>query len=117
MKKDKHIEKSIQWAKKKGFSKFRADLDGFDDPINFTRSSDQAEFAPDLTAVSRNNRKHYFHVTLKKEETEDTLSQIKLYHKLAKAKDGKLYLMAPMGNLRYARDISKKLEMAEVIRI
>lgn len=117
MKKEKHIEKSIEWAKKNGFSNFKADLEGFESPFNFTRKEDEAEFSPDLTAVSRNNRKHYFQVLVKKEETDDTLSQIQLYHTLAKAKDSKLYLMAPTGSVKYARDISSRLELAEVVRI
>ncbi len=116
MSKAKHIEKSIAWAKAKGFSNFKADIDGFESPINFTRSSDNSGFKPDLTAVA-GNRKHYFHVVLKGEEVKDTLVQIQLFHQLAKAKDSKLFLMAPTGNLKYAKDISNQFELAEVVRI
>ncbi|MFC3811796.1 hypothetical protein [Lacihabitans lacunae] len=118
MSKTKHVEKTIEWAKKKGFSNIKTDLvDGFEKPFNFTRSSDSLSFSPDLTALNGNNKKHYFHIVQKKEEDTNMFTQIELFHTLAKAKNTKLYLMAPTGNLKYARDLSNKLELAEVVRI
>ncbi len=117
MSKAKHIEKSIEWAKKKGFTDFKTDLvEGFESPKSFTRSSDNVEFSADMTA-QHNTKKHYFHVVLKAEESSDVESQIQLIHALAKAKGTKLYLMAPTGNLKYARDMAAKFEQSEVIRI
>lgn len=117
MSKSKFVIKSIEWAQKKGFSNIKTELvDGFEKPINFTRSGDNVSFAPDMTAFN-GQRKHYFHVVQKADEGRKMFTRIALFHSLAKAKDSKLFLMAPMGNLKYARELSKQLPLAEVVRI
>ncbi len=116
MSKAKHVEKSIAWAKKKGFSEIKAEHEGFEKPISFTRSSDQREFTPDISAEN-NGKKHYFQVILKSDDLRDTTEQVTLFHTLAKMKSSKLYLMAPSGNLKFARELAEELELSEVVHI
>ena len=116
MSKEKHVEKSIAWAKKKGFTDIKATIEGFDNPINFTRSNDNKEFTPDLSAVY-NGKKFYMQVVLKADDLKQTKEHVTLFHTLAKMKSGKLYLMAPTGNLKFAQELAKELELSEVIHI
>jgi hypothetical protein len=118
MDKSKHIEKTIAWAKKNGFDKIKANMDGFEIPFSYERATDQLKFVPDVTGVSY-SKKCFFEVTLKVLDGQEAISKLTLFNELAKMKNSRLYLMAPTGNLKYAKELAESahLTQAEVVRI
>jgi hypothetical protein len=118
MDKSKHIEKSIAWAQKNGFSKLKANMDGYEIPFAYERATDLLKFVPDVTGVSY-SKKCFFEVTLKVLDGQESISKLTLFNELAKMRNSRLYLMAPTGNLKYAKELieSAHLTQAEVVRI
>lgn len=119
MNKTKHIEKTIAWALKKGFSNIKADIEGYEKPIQFERQGDNVMFNPDMTVKTESGKTHYFQVVLKADNLRRTVSELTLFHEMAKVKDGKLFLMAPSGHIKFAKDIleSGRFELAEIVKI
>lgn len=117
MKKDKLIEKAVKWAKSKGFSDIRANIEGYEMPNQFQRQSDNSVFIPDLTANS-SNRKNYLEIVMKSDDDSDNISKLTLLSSMANVKDGKLILLAPNGHMRYTKDIAEQYNLnAEVISL
>lgn len=118
MDKTKHIEKTIAWAQKNGFDNIKADIDGYEQPFAYERAADQQKFVPDVTGVSY-SKKCFFEVTLKALDSQNAITKLTLLNELAKIKNSRLYLMAPTGNLKYAKEIleTASLTNAEVVRI
>jgi hypothetical protein len=118
MDKSKHIEKTITWAKKNGFGSLKANMEGYELPFSYERAQDQLKFVPDVTGVSY-SKKCFFEVCLKVLDGQESLSKLTLFNELAKIKNSRLYLMAPTGNLKYAKELieSAHLTQAEVVRI
>lgn len=118
MDKTKHIEKTIAWAQKNGFTDIKANLEEYEQPFHYERASDNSKFTPDVTGKSY-GKKCFFEVSLKSEDSQNFISKITLFNELCKMKGSKLYLMAATGNLKYTREIieSAGLTHAEMVRI
>ncbi|WP_255070968.1 hypothetical protein [Lacihabitans sp. LS3-19] len=114
----KYVEKTVEWAKEAGFNNIKAKIDGYENPFAFQRKSDNEKFSPDVTGINKET-KYYFHLALKTETAEDNYTNLILLDELAKIKKSKLYVMAPAGHVKYAREliVSSKLENAEVVKI
>lgn len=118
MDKTKHIEKTIAWAKKNGFSDIKADIEGYEQPFAYERANDQKKFVPDVTGV-QSSKKSFFEIALKALDGNSYISKLTLLNELSRMKNAKLYLMAPTGNLKYAKELveSANLTHAEVVKI
>ena len=64
MKGQELLEKAVQWAKTKGYSAIRADLEGYDSPTSFRKSDDEDVFTPDVTG-KKLGTKSYIEISLK----------------------------------------------------
>lgn len=99
-------EKSITWAKKKGFSDIKANCEGYEAPNNIKQVRDDSVIIPDITA-SNYGHKSYIEIALKNDDKQSTISKWKLLGTLAARKGGKLYLMAGRGHKAFTDDIVK----------
>lgn len=116
-KKDKYVLKTIEWAKKTGYDSIKANLEDYDTPSQFQRAQDDVTFTPDVTAV-KGNKKCYFEVVMKDLEENSGVSKLRLLSELAKMKGGELFVMAPTGHMRFARDlVANRNIQATVMRI
>jgi hypothetical protein len=117
MEKENFISDVVTWATKHGFKEIRANLEGYEKPVSYERAADNEKFTPDVTGVNMFNR-HYLEVAIKTDPVRPSVSKWKLLSELAGMKGGKLYLMAPRGHVRFARDIIVQHNIqAEVIKI
>ena len=112
------IERIVKWVKSKGYSDIKANVEGFDVPSSFSRSTDEDEpYIPDVTAV-RGQQKHYFEIALKTEDPKRMVRKWKLLSTLAEMKNGKLHLFAPRGHKAFAERIVRERQLsADVVSI
>jgi hypothetical protein len=117
MNKDGFISSVISWAESHGFNNVRANIEGYEKPVSYERANDNLVFTPDVTAVNM-YIKHYLEVAVKTDTNQRSISKWKLLSELAGMKGGKLYLMAPRGHVRFARDIVTQHNIqAEVVQM
>ena len=113
------IEKAVEWAKKRGFVKIKANIENkeFDTPASFVKPGEENPYVPDVTGM-KFGRKNYVEVALKTDNLKRTISKWKLLSTLAKMKNGKLFLLAPRGHKTFAQTIVKERHLnAKVISI
>lgn len=102
------IDSAIEWVKKKGFSKIKAqNVAEFEDTSSFTISGGSEVVAPEITAI-RNGRKSYFDIANKEEDKQRLISKWKLYEQLARLKDGSFFIFVPFGLKAFTERIIKK---------
>jgi len=119
MAKDQELfEKALMYVKSHGYSKIRANAEGYDAPSTFRRQDEGGEImAPDITAV-KSKRKSYFEIALKDEDLDHNVSKWKLISSVANAQNGKLFLLAPHGHKAFAMRIVERHDIeAEVIAL
>ncbi|HEV7347277.1 hypothetical protein [Telluribacter sp.] len=117
MNKEGFIPNVINWAESHGFNSIRANIEGYEKPVSYERANDSELFTPDVTAVNMYN-KHYLEVAMKSDANRGSISKWKLLSELAGMKGGKLYLMAPRGHVRFAREMVTQYNIqAEVVQM
>jgi hypothetical protein len=104
----KKYSRAIDWVQRRGLSKIKSKVDGFDDPSPFSRKSDGEVIMPDITAFKR-TKKRYIDIANKNIENRNHLiSKWKLMSKLALRKGGKFIILAPHGHKSFAERIIRK---------
>ncbi|HMP23722.1 MAG TPA: hypothetical protein PKC76_06300 [Saprospiraceae bacterium] len=105
-------------VKPRGYSDIKANLEGYEPPARLSRREEEDEaYVPDATAVSY-GRKMYFELAVKTDREREVVSKWKLMSRLASAKAGKFFLIAPRGHVAFAQRLVKLYDIsAEVIRI
>lgn len=117
MNKQAYIQRVADWAKSRGFVEIRANIDGYEKPITYDRQQDSESFTPDVTG-KQFDQKSYFEVILKTNDINPLVSKLKLLGQLAAVRGGQLYLMAPKGNLPFAKLMRADCQItAEVIHL
>ena len=119
MAKDQHLfETAIEYVKKKGYDKIRANAEGFDAPSTFRRAEEDGDILiPDITAV-KSRRKSYFEIAMKDDDLDVAISKWKLISAVAGAQNGRLFLLAPHGHKAFAMRIVERHDIdAEVIAL
>ena len=107
MKDPQLFEKAISWAKSRGFSQIKANVDDYEQPAKFTKTGDPEPFIPDLTGL-RLGGKSYIEIAMKPEDSKRQLSKWKLLSSLAAVKSGKLFLLAPKGHKAFVEKTIKQ---------
>ncbi len=112
----KLYEKAVEWVKRKGYSKVKANLDDFEKPTSFKQpgGDDDDMITPDITAVMRGN-KCYFEIALKSDDKREVVTKWKLLDRLASMKEGKFYLFTPHGHRAFADRLVKKHDINAVL--
>lgn len=110
MDKQNYLKKALEWAKRKDFSELKANHDGYEQPTQFIRSSDEEPVVPDITA-RRNDRKYYIEIATKTDNPRRTVTKWKLLSTLANMKGGKLFLLAPKGHKAYTQRLLKRYDL------
>ncbi|MDX1683660.1 MAG: hypothetical protein R3275_00405 [Saprospiraceae bacterium] len=108
MKKDKYIDKAIEWAKSRIAQTIRVNSEGYDEPKSFVNQTKDKVVMPDLTYTTRGGSKHYSEIALKTDKAQDLVTKWKFLSQLAQMKSGKLHLLAPKGHLMFTRNLVKK---------
>lgn len=105
----KYYEKAVEWVKKKGYSKVKANIDDFEAPTSFKQEQNGEEtfITPDITAVMRGN-KCYFEIAVKSDDKQEVITKWKLLDRLASMKEGKFFLFTPHGHRAFADRIIKQ---------
>lgn len=117
MEKESYIPLVVKWAKSHGFKEIQANMEGYETPKSYERAADNTRFTPDVTGVNMFNR-HYLEVCIKTDQMRGNISKWKLLSELAGMKGAKLYLMAPRGHVRFAREAVDQYNIpAEVVKI
>jgi hypothetical protein len=115
MKNPKLIKKAVEWAKKKGFKKLKANCEDFEKPVQYQNASKDEVFVPDVTGVQRVG-KSYIEVALKEDNIRKIVTKWKLLSTLANMKGGQFILLAPRGHKSFAEKIVQKYQLsAQVI--
>lgn len=104
--KDKYLDKAINWAKKKGFTKLKANLTDYETPRSFSQSNSEEVITPDVTGVKR-GKKSFIEIALKDENKQAIISKWKLFSMLAERQGGILYLLTIRGHKSFAETIIK----------
>ena len=110
-------EKAIEWVKRKGYSKVKANIDDFERPSSFMQPGDEdddAALTPDITAVMRGN-KGYFEIAVKSDDKRLLVTKWKLLDRMAALKEGKFYLFTPHGHRAFANRLIKKHDINAVL--
>lgn len=108
MKKEKYLDKAIDWAKSRIAQSIRVQSEGYEEPKAFTNQTKDTVIMPDLTYTTRGGTKHYSEIALKTEKDQDLVTKWKFLSRLASMKSGKLHLLAPKGHLMFTRNLVKK---------
>ncbi|MFT4663187.1 MAG: hypothetical protein ACI8YQ_001948 [Polaribacter sp.] len=110
------FEVAINWAKKRGFKKIKANTEDFDTPSAFNREG-KDPVIPDLTGMQTSG-KSYVEIACKVEDVQGLISKWKLLSTMAQVKGGKLYLLAPRGHKAFTENIVKDYNLeARIISI
>ena len=111
------IEHAIQWVKKRGYHDIKANVDSYEDPVQYRSADDGEPMIPDVTAL-QSNRKSYFEIAMKSDNMTATISKWKLLSTLAQRKGGKLFLLAPKGHKAFAEKLAKQYQLsAEIVAL
>lgn len=109
------IKLAVQWAKKRGFKKIKANCEDFETPTPYVRKGKEQTFVPDVTGMLR-GKKSYIEIATKWNDVRRKISKWNLLSTLASIKGGKLFLIAPRGHKSFAKEVVKKHKLnAEVI--
>jgi hypothetical protein len=111
MKEEELYQKAIHWAKTKGYSAIKANVEGFEAPTSFRKKDNDDTFTPDITA-KKLGTKNYIEISVKSEEVKRDISKWKLLSSLAAARGGKLFLLAPRGHKAYTEKIVTENNLA-----
>ena len=111
---ESYFEKAIDWAKKRGFSNIKANMEEYEKPAQFSKPGEEAPYIPDITGL-RTGGKSYIEIAVKTENMNRKVSKWKLLSTLAARKGGTLFLLAPRGHKRFAEDIVKDHHLNAVI--
>ncbi|MCP4439257.1 MAG: hypothetical protein GY810_09980 [Aureispira sp.] len=112
-------QKVIEWVGKRGYSEIKANIDDFETPSKFVRkmNGEDQDMIPDITAL-KHNRKAYFEIAQKIEDSSLTVTKWKLLSTMASMKKGKLFIMAPKGHKMFTNRLVNTYEInAEVVSI
>ncbi len=106
------VTKAVEWVKRKGYSKVKANVGELEAPTSFTQreggeNGEDAIITPDITAVMRGN-KCYFEIAMKSDDKQDVITKWKLLDRLASMKEGKFFLFTPHGHRAFADRIIKQ---------
>ncbi|MCB0705745.1 MAG: hypothetical protein KDC34_10570 [Saprospiraceae bacterium] len=118
MEKQNLFDKAISWARGKGFSGIRANIEGFETPSSFRRVGDEEDsIIPDITGKKLGTH-NFLEISMKSEEVGLQVSKWKLLSSLAAAKGGKLFLLAPRGHKAFTEKLVKDHRLpAQVINL
>ncbi len=111
MKNSKLIRKAVEWAKKKGFQKLKANCEDFETPVQYQNASKDEVFTPDVTGVQRVG-KSYIEVALKEDNVRKIVTKWKLLSTLANMKGGQFILLAPKGHKSFAEKIVQEHQLS-----
>ena len=111
------LNDSIQYLEERGYEDIKADLDGYETPLSFTRQSDEKTITPDITAT-RNGVKHIFEIGVKSEKPRLLKTKWKLLDMLSEVKQQRFNVITTKGHIRFTQDMMSSLKMQNnMIRI
>jgi hypothetical protein len=116
MSKETYLTKAMKWVKKKATSTPKANFEGYEKPKAFIRKSSEEEIRPDFSFIGQRGAKNYMDIAMKQENTTRLVTRWKLFSMLAKAKSGKLYLLAPRGHKAFTNDLVSKYNINAVVQ-
>lgn len=116
-KNDVFLNQTIQYLENKGFENIKADTEGYDTPISFTRQGTGNSLTPDIVAEKR-GIKYFFEVGLKSAKPKLLKSKWLLLDTLTKMKDYRFRIVSTRGHLSFTRDMIEEANLnKKVIRI
>lgn len=99
------LQRAINHITSRGFNTIKAELDGYEQPTHYKAQNDSnLNFCPDITAVNERG-KFYFEIAKKTESTRELVSKWKLLETMAGMKNGKLNILVPYGQNRFAQEL------------
>lgn len=111
------LNETITYLENKGFENIKADADGYETPISFTRQDTGNSLTPDIVAEKR-GIKYFFEVGLKSSKPKLLKSKWLLLDTLTKMKDYRFRIVSTRGHLSFTRDMIAEANLnKKVIRI
>ena len=110
MTEESYLVRAINWAKKKGFSQIKAQLDNFEEPTHYHKADGDKPFIPNITA-KKFGKKSYFELATKTENQQRKISKWNLLSTLARMKGGNLYLLTPKGHKAFVERMMRKYDL------
>lgn len=99
------LKRAVNHISSRGFNTIKAELDGYECPTHYISQRDKkVNFCPDITAVNERG-KYYFEIAKKTESIRELVSKWKLLETMAEMKNGKLNILVPYGQNRFAQEL------------
>lgn len=98
------LQRAVNHVKSRGFARIKTDLEGFEQPTHYKAQQNEISYCPDLTAMNGKG-KFYFEIACKTESKRELVSKWKLLETMAEMKNGKLNILVPYGQNRFAQEI------------
>ncbi|WP_299213033.1 hypothetical protein [uncultured Dokdonia sp.] len=111
------LTESIEYLENKGFENIKADIEGYETPISYTRQKTGNTLTPDIVAEKR-GIKYFFEVSLKSSKPRLLKSKWLLLDTLTKMKDYRFRIITTKGHLRFTKEMIAETNLnKEYIRI
>ncbi|MDT0557627.1 hypothetical protein RM697_03150 [Ichthyenterobacterium sp. W332] len=104
------IEETITYLKNLGYENIKADIDGYETPKSFIKRGSDISITPDIVA-EKANRKHYFEIALKSDQTKLLKSKWRFLDVLSRMKDDRFKLVTKRGHYKFATDMLEDLNL------
>jgi len=98
------LEKAVQMVEARGFNEIKTQLDGYEEPLEFSQQKEEIKYVPDISATN-DRGKFYFEIAQKTEDVEHLVSKWKLLSAVAGMKNGGLNILVPYGHNRFTQEI------------
>lgn len=98
------LQRAVQHVQSRGFASIKAELEGYESPTHYTAQQKGISYCPDLTAMNGKG-KFYFEIAYKTDATRELVSKWKLLETMAEMKHGKLNILVPYGQNRFAQEL------------
>ncbi len=111
------LTETIEYLENKGFENIKADVEGYETPKSFKRSSTGNTLTPDIIAEKR-GIPYIFEVSLKSAKPKLLKTKWLLFDTLSKIKDYRFRIITTRGHLSFTRDLIEEAKLnKEFIRI
>lgn len=104
------LNETIEYLENKGFENIKADIEGYDTPISFTRKETGNSLTPDIVAEKR-GIKYFFEVSLKSTKPKLLKSKWLLLDTLTRMKDYRFRIVTTKGHLSFTRDMIEQANL------
>ncbi len=111
------MDAAINYVTVRGYQEIKSTVEGYERPFQYTMQNKDVTFTPDITAKSR-DKKHYFEVAQRTDDSSFIVSKWKLLSMLAKMQNGTFTILIPYGQNKFTEQLVMEHEIeAELVKL